>query len=139
MNDNRGKSIMTITIAIAIMALLLRVAIIKVIELSIQQNEIGAQTTLKLISAALENYSNDNKDVYPDMFSLLTDNQKKKYLDIDYISHSPYKGYNYSCLRMESAGYNCSATPSKCNFTGRMNFTVSTGGSFISEKCSKTE
>jgi len=136
MNDNRGKSIIFIMIAIAIMALLLRVAIIKVIEIGVQQNEAGAQTTLKLISAALENYSSDNKDIYPDKFSLL---REKKYLNIDYLSRSPYKGYNYTCSRMESSGYNCSASPTKCNFTGRTCFTISTGGSFISEKCNKTE
>lgn len=136
MNDNRGRSIIFIIITIAIMALLLRVAIIKVIEIGIQQNEAVAQTTLKLISAALENYSNDNKDIYPDKFSILTD---KNYLNINYLARSPYKGYNYNCSRLEAAGYNCTAAPSKCNFTGRMCFTVSTGGSSISEKCSKTE
>ena len=133
---NQGRSVIAITISIAVIALLLRVTIKKVIEIGIQQNEAGAQTNLKLISAALENYSNDNKDVYPDNFSLLTD---KNYLDINYFKHSPIKGYNYTCLRLEAAGYNCSALPSKCNFTGRMTFTVSTGGSFISEKCDKTE
>lgn len=125
-------------IVIATCALLLRIVIDRVIKINIAQNESTAQGTLKLISTALENYSNDNRGVYPDNLSVLTE-PSPPYLDKDYITQSPFKGYNYSCLRMEASGYSCSAQPTRCRLTGNLVYNITTGGILVSEECSKKE
>lgn len=125
-------------IVIAIFTLLLRIAIEQVIKLNIEQNESTAQTTLKLISTALENYANNNQGIFPGSIFMLT-KEESRYLDKDYITQSPIKGYNYSCSKIESSGYNCSAAPVKCNLTGKTTYGVTSGGLFVSEKCSKKE
>lgn len=138
MNDKRAKSFVTIMIVIAISALVLRITIERLIKVNITQNESTAQGTLKLISAALENYAKDKGGIFPVNLAVLTQTNPA-YLDKDYITHSPIKGYNYSCSRLEPSGYNCSVTPVKCKLTGKMIYTVTTGGLFISEECSKKE
>lgn len=138
MINNKAKSIVTIMIVIAISTLLLRIAIEQIIKLNIEQNESTAQTTLKLISTALENYANNNQGVFPASIFALT-KEESRYLDKDYITQSPIKGYNYSCSKIETSGYNCSASPVKCNLTGKTVYEVTTGGLFVSEKCSKKE
>jgi len=133
-----GKSFITIMIVIAACALILRLVIKEIIKTNINQNESNAFTTLKLISAALENYAKDNLGLYPAAISSLA-KTSPAYLDKDYISESPLKGYNFICSRLEPSGYDCSATPLKCNFNGQRTYTVITGGSFISEACNKKE
>jgi type II secretory pathway pseudopilin PulG len=136
MKNNRAKSFVTIMIVIAIVSLSLRFSIDRIIKISNSQNESNAQGTLKLISAALENYAKDNQNAYPQSLSALTE-PKPPYLDKDYILQSPIKGYSYSCSRLEPSGYNCSAIPTRCKLTGKNIFTVTTGGLLVSEECEK--
>jgi len=125
-------------IIIAILALLLRVIIERVIKRNIVQNESSASVTLKLISTALEKYSEDQEGAYPADFSLLTKSEPP-YLDKDYIQFSPIKGYHYSCPRLEPAGYSCYATPTRCNLTAKLVYSISTGGLLVSEECKRKE
>lgn len=134
----KGKSFVAMMIVIAVFALLLRLITVHLIKINNEQNESNAQTTLKLISIALENFAKDNNGVFPSKFSVLTQNASR-YLDKDYVSLSPIKGYNYSCLRLEPSGYSCVATPQSCKLTGAMSYSVTTGGMFIAEKCGKKE
>jgi len=127
-----------IMMVIAVSALFLRFAIDKVIRFNISQNESNAQGTLKLISAALENYAKDNHGVYPASADILTKSQPP-YLDKDYISQYPAKGYNFTCPKLEPSGYNCYASPVRCKLTGIMMYTVTTGGLFVSEGCKVKE
>lgn len=136
--NKKAKSFVVIMISIAIFVLLLRVVILNIIKFNIEQNESSAQSTLKLTAIALENYAKDNQGAFPAKISVLTQSNSK-YLDKDYISLSPVQGYNYSCSRLEQSGYNCSAVPVNCNLSGKMNYTVSTGNLFVSEKCGKKE
>lgn len=136
--NNKAKSFVVIMIGIAVFVVLLRIVILNIIKLNIEQNESTAQTTLKLIAIALENYAKDNQGAFPSKISVLI-HSNLKYLDKDYISLSPVQGYNYSCSRLEQSGYNCSAIPVNCNLFGKMNYTVSTGNLFVSEKCGKKE
>lgn len=138
MNYLRGRSFVTIMIIIAIFSLLLRIAIKRIIKINIIQNESQAQTTLKLISAALENYAKDHLGTFPINLFILTKNNPP-YLDKNYISASPLRGYEYSCLRLEASGYSCSAVPIQCELSAGMTYTISTGGLLISENCSKKE
>jgi type II secretory pathway pseudopilin PulG len=110
MYKKSGRSFVTIMIVVALSALFLRIAIEKIIKFSIAQNESTASLTLKLISTALENYAKDNRGVYPPQVSTLT-RTSPAYLDKDYIAQSPFKGYHYSCSRLDASGYSCSALP----------------------------
>lgn len=136
--NRKGISFITIMVTIAIFALVLRFAIDKVIKITVEQNDTNAQTTLKLISAALENYAKNNSGVFPDALSVLIKNDPP-YLDKDYINKSPVRGYEYNCSRLEASGYSCSAAPIKCGLTGTMFYTVTTGGLVVSEACAKGE
>jgi len=136
--NKRAKSFVTIMMVTAITALVLRVVIKQIIKVTITRNESDASATIKLISASLENYAKDNRGAYPAKLSVLT-KIKPPYLDKDYIELSPLRGYNYDCPRLDSSGYSCSASPVNCGLTGKMIYTVITGGSLISEECSKKE
>jgi type II secretory pathway pseudopilin PulG len=138
MKTSPGRSFVWIMIVIAVASLLLRVAIEKLMIFNIAQNEINAQNNLKLISTALENYAKAHKGIFPDDFSLLT-KSTPQLLDNNYLALSPIKGYNYSCSRLDASSYACSAMPDKCRLTANTIYSVSTGGLFVSEACSKQE
>ena len=138
MEDARGISFITLMIIIAVVSLILRIAVEQIIKVTVAQNESGASATLKLISTALENYAKDNQGAFPSNFSVLTQNNPS-YLDKDYLAESPFKGYNYSCLRLEASGYSCSANPTSCKLTGTMVYTITTGGLLVWEKCESNE
>lgn len=138
MKDSKAKSFVTIMIIIAFSSLLLRFIIENLINITIEQNESNAQGTLKLISVAFENYAKEKQGVFPQNFANLNQTTPP-YLDKDYIAISPYKGYNYSCPRLELLGYACLAQPVKCQVTGRMNYSVATGGSLVLEPCTKKD
>lgn len=138
MAHNRARSFVVIMLIIGAAALLLRLTVEQLIKFNIEQNQSNAQSTLKLISTALENYAKNNHAVFPQDLSILT-KPESRYLDRDYIAYSPSKGYNYGCARLEQSGYSCYAAPLKCGLSGKMTYTVSTGGLFVSEKCNKRE
>jgi hypothetical protein len=136
MINTKARSFVAIMMVIAVVTLLLRIGTERVIKVTIAQNEVNARETLKLISAALENYAKDHLGAYPTDFSLLLQ-PKPAYLDQDYLGKSFIRGYEYSCPRLDNSGYSCLATVLKCKLTGRLNYTVTTGGILISEECSK--
>ncbi|PIP21168.1 MAG: hypothetical protein COX40_00890 [Candidatus Omnitrophica bacterium CG23_combo_of_CG06-09_8_20_14_all_40_11] len=138
MEKNKGRSFVTIMIITVITALFLRVTVNELIKGNIAQNEANALSALKLISAALENYAKDNQGIFPANLSILTQTNPV-YLNKDYIEESPIKGYSYSCSRLDSSGYNCSAIPVKCKTTGKIVYNISTGGLFVSENCKEEE
>ena len=138
MKRNPGRSFVWIMIVIAVVSLLLRIAIEKLMMLNIAQNETNAQNNLKLISAALENYAKTHKGVFPNDLSLLT-KSTPPLLDVNYLALSPIKGYDYSCSRLDASGYACQAMPDKCRLTANTIYSVTTGGLFNSEVCSKQE
>ncbi|KPK98579.1 MAG: hypothetical protein AMJ95_03560 [Omnitrophica WOR_2 bacterium SM23_72] len=138
MEGHGAKSFVTIMIAIAVSALVIRTVVGALINMNMGQNESNAEGTLKLIAASLENYANDHRDKYPSDFSALTQSNPP-YLDKDYVTLSSLKGYLYGCSRLETAGYNCFARPTHCGLTGRTTYSVTTGGQLASESCQKNE
>lgn len=129
---------MVIIIIIALSALLLRVGVEKILEITCSQNEASAQATLKSIAAALDSYARDNQGAYPKSLSSLSQSNPL-YLDKDYIAESPVKGYTYNCTRLDPSGYNCYAFPLRCKITGNFAYTVTTGGILIPESCDTKE
>jgi len=137
MKNNRAKSFVTIMVVIAFLAVFLRIAAEKLIDINITQNEANAEDNLKLISAALESFARDHRGAYPATLSELI-KTTPPYLDEDYTQQASW-GYDYSCSRLEPAGYNCLAQPVDCKFSGRAVFSVSTGGNLTQEECSRRE
>ena len=123
-------------IIIALSALLLRLGIHKIIIYNLQRNQYVAQDNLKLFSTALENYAKDNQGAYPVNIKQLTEG-KPVYLDRNYLAVSVIRGYEYDCQRLDTTGYNCSASPVNCKLTGKVVYTVSTGGLIIAQSCDK--
>jgi len=138
MNNTKARSFVTITITIAIVALLLRFGIENLIKFNIIQNEANALDTLKLVSTALENYARNNVGIYPVSLAILTQTNPQ-YLPIDYTVPSPVKGYQYTFSRLDPYGYSCRATPVSCSLTGKSIFTITTGGLIMTESCIKKE
>ena len=134
---NRGaRSFVTIMVVVALSALLLRLGIHRIIIYQIQQNQLLAQVNLKLFSTAMENYAKDNKNTYPVSMDLLTKNSPV-YLEKDYLAETSLRGYEYDCQRLDVGGYSCTASPVNCQFSGKMQYTVSTGGLIMAQNCDK--
>ncbi len=136
MKNEKARSFVVIMITIAVIALLLRITIVQIVKITIIHNESSAQSTLKSISTALENYAKNNKNAYPDKFSHLFASNPA-YLDRDYTAVNSFKGYIYSCPRLDPIGYTCLAIPLKCKLTGATAFTITTGGALTKESCAK--
>ncbi|MFA5156016.1 MAG: hypothetical protein WC532_01310 [Candidatus Omnitrophota bacterium] len=136
--NNKARSFVTIMIIAALCALILRIALEQFIKRSVVQNEAVAVSTLKLVSAALESYAKNNRGIFPSSLEPLT-KTTPIYLDRDYIKESPIKGYTYTCSKLDSSGYNCSANPVTCMMSGSTVYNISTGGLFVSEGCIKDE
>ena len=85
MIDRKAKSFVAIMVILALSALVLRIAVEEIIKISIARNQSNASMTLKLISAALENYAKDKSGVYPVSIAALTQ-VKPSYLDRDYLA-----------------------------------------------------
>jgi len=136
MPTNKAKSFVVIMVVIAALAVLLRIAAEQIIKVNIAQNESDAAATLKLIAAALQNYAQANKGLFPDKFEALV-KTAPPYLDKDYTELPSLKGYDYICQRLEPLGYSCSAVPAKCGISGNIIYTVSSGGISLSEACDK--
>jgi len=125
-------------VVLALSAVLLRLAVHRVIVYRIQQNQLLAQVNLKLFSTAMENYAKDNKNVYPVSVDLLT-KRNPVYLQRDYLAATSIRGYEYDCQRIEAGGYSCTASPVNCQLSGRMIYAVSTGGLIMAENCDKSK
>jgi competence protein ComGC len=138
MRKESGRSFIGIIVFIAIISLLLRFGIEKLIKMTVRQNEISAQAALKLIATAIDNYTKDHEGSLPASLVQLVRNNPA-YLDKDYVSDSPVRGYDYNCVFLRSQGYSCTAVPVRCGFTGNVNFSITTGGLFVSEECKKKE
>jgi type II secretory pathway pseudopilin PulG len=138
MPNKKALSFVAVMIIVSLVALFLRFAVEQLIRINIAQNQANAQDTLKLISTAIENYARDHHGVFPASLSDLI-KTNPPYIEKEYINLYYTKGYNYNCTRLEPAGYNCSALPAKCNFSGTKVYTVSAGGVLVSEECAKKE
>ncbi len=138
MFNSRARSFVTMMVAVAVSAFLLRLGLHRIIVYRIQQNQLLAQINLKLFSTAMENYAKDNKNTYPVSVDLLTKN-KPVYLERDYLAAASVHGYEYDCQRLDASGYNCTASPVNCKLTGEMVYAVSTGGLIMARGCDENK
>jgi hypothetical protein len=136
MGSRKARSFVVIMIVISLTALILRIAIVQFANFTIIQNEASALETLKLLTTAIENYAKDHLGVFPTSLEALVQSSPA-YIEKEYISLSYEKGYNFNCLRLESSGYTCSASPSRCKISGKRTFTMTTGQVLSDEECAK--
>ncbi len=134
MFNRKARSFVTIMVVVALSALVLRLAIHRIIIYQIRQNQLNAQVNLKLFSTAMENYAKDNKNIYPVSIDLLI-NHDPVYLERDYLAATAVRGYEYDCQRLDATGYSCTASPSNCKLTGNVIYSVSTGGLLMAQEC----
>lgn len=136
--NSKALSFLALMLTVAMIALVVRFALLHVINLNVASNEANAQDTLRLLSTALENYARDHLGVFPNTLASLLD-ADPPYIEKEYVTLSFEKGYNFDCSILESTGYTCTAFPAQCGLSGKIAYTITTGGSMISEECSKQE
>ncbi len=125
-----------IMLIVAGIALVLRISIEQFMRFNMGKNQSDAVATLKLMSTAMENYARDNNGLYPESIQVLLE-ATPPYLDRDYVSAVPEKGYSFSCSVVTPKGYSCEGVPTRCALSGDMSYLVSTGGVLVSQKCTQ--
>jgi len=136
MKKEKTKSFVGIISAVALCALSLRIIAGFWISRAIAQNEDNALTTLKLISAALENFAKENHGIYPNSLNQLTSGTPP-FLDKTCLEPDSFKGYTFSCPKLLANDYECLALPQRCKLTGDKIYRITKGGEFFFEGCSK--
>lgn len=126
MRSRRGFTLVEILVTVGIIALVSALVLLpNVLRSRLHANDSLAQTTLKSISSALENYMLTN-DRYPaDTDLLLAD--APPYLQTDFFDGEAHSGFNYAADTLNDYTYAVTATPFSSNH-GTRSFTMSTGG-----------
>jgi len=124
--SQKGFSLVEILIVVAIIALLSAIAIPNLIRAKITANEAVAQSTLKAISSALENYATINSE-YPLNTNALI-GPSLPYLTKDYFV-GDHQGYNYVAI-LTAYTYTVTASPAR-SISGNRSFTISTGAVLV--------
>ncbi|MEW6075333.1 MAG: type II secretion system protein [Candidatus Omnitrophota bacterium] len=132
--QKRAFTLVEVMLVVTIIAALVAIAIPQLLRMRINANDAAAQTTLRAIASACEDYASANHGNYPAEFGALL-NSTPAYLNENYTSRSR-QGYNFTCsAQMDAVGYNCSATPIECNVTGAKVFTITTGSVLTNTDC----
>jgi len=118
----KGFTLVEIMIVVVIIALLAAIAIPNLLRSRNQAQEAAAQTNLKLIANALENYAAINSE-YPTVTSTLM-GVTPPYLSLDYFN-GVHAGYTYT-HSLSGYSYLIGAYPSGGTTLG--SFSITTGG-----------
>jgi len=128
----KGKSFVVIITIIAVVALILSFGLEQFIKINISQNEENAQTILRNIATACENYAKDHQGRYPAQESNLI-NIKPAYLRYPYHTKT-IQGYTYA-LNLTETGYHITASPLICGLSGNKIYTITTTSILTEETC----
>jgi prepilin-type N-terminal cleavage/methylation domain-containing protein len=123
MKKSKGFTLVEIMIVVLIVALLAAMAIPNLLRTRLSANDAAAQTTLKAISTALENYVSINNVYPPDTTQLI--GATPPYVPTDYFTGT-HNGFTFSSTLTDDT-YLIIATPSSSSL-GSRSFTISTGG-----------
>lgn len=119
-----------IAAVVPILLLITAIAIPNFARARLLANEAVAQSLVKNISGAIENYASLNKGNYP------VSEYDLKYPPGSAVSYNnkTINGYNYS-LNLHSDSYGIVASPEKCGISGTKVFIVETGGKITEKDC----
>lgn len=120
-----------IAAVVPILLLITAIAIPNFARARLLANEAIAQSLVKNISGAIENYASLNKGKYP------VSEYDVKYPAGSALSYNnkTVNGYNYS-LNLHSDSYGIVASPEKCGISGTRVFIVETGAKITEKDCS---
>jgi len=122
----QGFTLVEIMIVVAIIGIITALVLIpNVLRSRLNANDSIAQTTLKTISNALENYLSSN-NTYPSDINLLT-TSTPAYLNTDFFDGAAHNGFTYQTDTLTNYTYSITAVPISAS-QGTRSFTVSTGG-----------
>ena len=128
----KGLAIWGIVLGTTWLIILPLLAIPGLLPARIKANQTATKETVKIISAALENYKAAHNGVYPlseeDLIS-----SKPPYLGKSYDKKTIY-GYNYS-LDLSSDGYEIVAKPKNCHMQGEKIFIMKAGEGLTEVNC----
>lgn len=133
-------TLVEIMVVVGLIALLAMFAIPNLLRARLTANVSIAQTILKTISTAAENYAASNNGNYPAETTQLTDGTPA-YLNENYCDGEVRSGYVFDCsFNSDNSGYTLTAQPTNCSLTGDKSFTMSTGGILSEDQtCSPAE
>lgn len=125
--NRRGFTLAEILIVVGIIALLSSLLIPNLLRARVNANDARAQSTLKAISTALENYAIYN-NLYPlDMNNLLADTPP--YLNEDFFTGT-HGGFTYASVLTAGIVYEVTAHPQGPNH-GSASYTITTGAVLV--------
>ena len=122
----KGFTLVEVMIVVGVIALLATIIIPNALKARMSANDVMAQSTLKTIATALENYLAANGN-YPPASESLT-NITPPYLNRDYFN-GVYSGFSFSA-GLDDFTYTITATPVDVGRTGTTTYSIVTGGIF---------
>ncbi len=123
----KSMTIVEITIAVGIVALLVAIAIPKLLRARQTANAVVTKASLRSLAVAAETFANDHSGTYP---ADITELKSVIRSAPDYCG-KVVRGYAYAC-DLALSGYAITATPVTLNVTGATIYTATTGGVFTS-------
>lgn len=121
----KGFTLVELTVVVGLITVLAGVSIPNVLRGRIAANEASAQSALKTISVALENYLIANQTYPVDTDLLLSDSPP--YLNTDFFNGTIHNGYSFTASTLTLDAYSITAAPLTSN-NGSVSYTITTGG-----------
>lgn len=121
----KGLAFIEVAIVLGIIALLVVIAIPKLLSIRVVANSMAAKSNVRSMAIAAETFSSEHAGVYPD--SVL---ELKTFINsADTYCGKVVRGYKYTCDLVES-GYAIVAVPVTVGVSGSTIFTATTTGVF---------
>lgn len=132
MKIRRGFTLIEVLIVVMVISIVAALAIPNILRSKLTANESAAQTTLKTIAVACENYATANNGLYPASETQLLE-AEPPYLNGSYDGQT-IQGYKYT-FNLTNASYLVIASPASCGANGSKTYTIVTGGILTGADC----